>query len=75
MLKTGKKTEDDKGFAYDKITERKTLTPDPSPGNTAGKTVIGENISIEGNVRGDENLVIEGSMKGNIEMSRSHFKT
>ena len=37
MLKTGKKAEDDKGYAYDKITEQKTQTPAPSPGNTAEK--------------------------------------
>ena len=73
MLKKRKKTEDDKGSAYDKITEQKTLTAAPSLGNTAEKTVIGENISIEGNIRGDEHLVIEGSMKGNIEMEKHNF--
>jgi cytoskeletal protein CcmA (bactofilin family) len=73
MLKKGKKTEDDKGSAYDKITEQKTLTAALSPGDKAEKTVIGENISIEGNIRGDEHLVIEGSMKGNIEMEKHNF--
>jgi cytoskeletal protein CcmA (bactofilin family) len=68
MLKTGKKTEDDKSLAFDKSTEQETLTPALRPGNTAEKTVIGENIYIEGNIRGDEHLVIEGSMKGNLEM-------
>jgi cytoskeletal protein CcmA (bactofilin family) len=32
------------------------------------RTVIGEQISIEGSVRGEENLLIEGSLKGNIEL-------
>jgi cytoskeletal protein CcmA (bactofilin family) len=73
MLKKGKKTEDDKGSAYDKITEQKTLTSVPSSETTAEKTVIGENISIEGNIRGDEHLVIEGSIKGNIEMEKHNF--
>ncbi len=73
MLKNGKKTEDDKGFAFDKSTEQKTITPAPSPGNTAEKTVIGENVSIEGNIRGDEHVVIEGSMKGNIELEKHNF--
>ena len=73
MLKKGKKTENDKGFAYDKITEQKTLTPVPRPETTAEKTVNGENISVEGNIRGDEHLVIEGSMKGNIEMEKHNF--
>jgi cytoskeletal protein CcmA (bactofilin family) len=73
MLKKGKKTENDRGAAYEKITEQKTLTTAPSPGHTADKTVIGENISVEGNIRGDEHLVIEGSMKGNIEMEKHNF--
>ena len=73
MLKNGKKTEDDKGFAFDKSTEQETLTPAPSSGNTGEKTVIGENVSIEGNIRGDEHVVIEGSMKGNIELEKHNF--
>ena len=73
MLKKGKKPEDDKGSAYDNITEQKTLTPVPRPETTAENTVIGENISIEGNIRGDEHLVIEGSMKGNVEMEKHNF--
>ena len=73
MLKTEKKTGDEKGFAFDKITEQKTHTPAPSPANTAEKTVIGEKIFIDGNIRGEENLVIEGSMKGNIEMAKHNF--
>ena len=73
MLKKSKKPEDDKGFAYDKITEQNTLAPLPRPETTAENTVIGENISIEGNIRGDEHLVIEGEMKGNIEMEKHNF--
>jgi cytoskeletal protein CcmA (bactofilin family) len=73
MLKKGKKTEDDKGSAYDKITEQKTLTPVPRSETTAENTAIGEKISIEGNIRGDEHLIIEGSMKGNIEMEKHNF--
>ena len=73
MLKKGKKPDDDKGFAFDRTTEQKTLTPVPSPQTSAEKTVIGENISIEGNIRGDEHLIIEGSMKGNIAMEKHNF--
>jgi cytoskeletal protein CcmA (bactofilin family) len=73
MLKRGKKSDDDKGFAFDRISEQKTLKPIPSPETSAEKTVIGENISIEGNIRGDEHLIIEGSMKGNIEMEKHNF--
>ena len=38
------------------------------------KTIIGENISIEGNIRGDGDLVIEGSVKGSIELERHHLR-
>jgi cytoskeletal protein CcmA (bactofilin family) len=73
MLKKGKRPEDDKGLAYDKITEQKPLTPVPRPETSAEQTVIGENISVEGNIHGTEHLIIEGSMNGNIEMEKHNF--
>ena len=73
MLKKGKKSEDDKGATNNKITEQKPFKPVPSPETTMENTVIGEKISIEGNIRGDEHLVIEGSMKGNVEMEKHNF--
>lgn len=73
MLKRGKKPEDYKETAYDNITEKKPLTSDSRPETLAENTVIGENISIEGNIRGNEHLVIEGSMNGNIEMEKHNF--
>lgn len=47
--------------------------PSPGPVPTEEKTVIGEQISVEGNIRGTENLIIEGSLKGNIEMENHNF--
>jgi cytoskeletal protein CcmA (bactofilin family) len=73
MLKKSKKHEDDKGYAGDKISEQKTLTPISHSETRAETTIIGENISIEGHIRGTEHLVIEGSMKGNIEMEKNDF--
>ena len=73
MLKKSKKHEDDKGYAGDKISEQKTLTPISRSETGAETTIIGENISIEGHIRGAEHLVIEGSMKGNIEMEKNDF--
>lgn len=73
MLKKRKKHENDKGYADDKITEQKTLTPISRSETGAETTIIGENISIEGHIRGTEHLVIEGSMKGNIEMEKNDF--
>lgn len=37
------------------------------------KTIIGEKISIEGNIRAEENLTIEGIMKGNVEIEKHSF--
>ena len=37
-------------------------------GSADKKTIIGEQISIEGSICGKENLLIEGSMKGKIEL-------
>ena len=49
----------------------------PSTGtNSAVKgknTIIGQNISIEGSIHGDENIIIEGSMKGEIELEKHNF--
>ena len=47
-----------------------------SPGSSARdeKTIIGKHISIEGSIRGEEDLQIEGSMKGNIELEKHNFK-
>jgi len=73
MLKRGKKPEEGKGDAEDRITEKKTLFPIPHSETRAETTIIGENISIEGNIRGAEHLVIEGSMKGNIQMEKHDF--
>lgn len=41
---------------------------------TADKTIIGEQISIEGTIRGKGDLVIEGSVKGSIEVE-GHYLT
>jgi cytoskeletal protein CcmA (bactofilin family) len=73
MLKKGTKPEDDKGDAYDRITEQKTVTPISRPETTTEQTVIGEKISIEGDIRGEEHIVIEGSMKGNVLMEKNNF--
>jgi len=41
--------------------------------SVGGKTIIGENISIEGSIRGKETLVIEGSVKGKIQLENQHL--
>ena len=73
MLKKSKKSEDEKSVIYNKVTEQKPPAPVPLSETNSRQTIIGENISIEGNIRGDEHLVIEGSMKGNVEMEKHNF--
>ena len=70
MLKKGRKPEDDTGYTYDTVPEQTTPKPTPRvpPAETRTEyTTIGKNISIEGRIRGNENLVIDGSLKGNIQ--------
>ena len=73
MLKKGKKPEDYKETASDILTEKQRPTPILRSETSADNTVIGENISVEGNIRGTEHLTIEGSMNGNIEMEKHNF--
>ena len=40
----------------------------PKPVPVDQKTIIGDQISIEGTIRGKEDLLIEGSVKGSIEV-------
>jgi cytoskeletal protein CcmA (bactofilin family) len=44
--------------------------PAPSMGE---KTIIGEQISIEGCIQGKGDLVIDGSIKGSIELEKHHL--
>ena len=41
-------------------------TPSPSLISNTGQTIIGKDVSIEGSIKGKENLVIEGNLKGSI---------
>ncbi|MCP4668313.1 MAG: polymer-forming cytoskeletal protein [Deltaproteobacteria bacterium] len=51
-----------------------TSSPPPStPVSEEKRTVIGEQISFEGGIRGKENLVVEGSVKGNIDLGNCHL--
>jgi cytoskeletal protein CcmA (bactofilin family) len=45
----------------------------PKPVAVDQKTVIGDQISIEGAIRGKEDLLIEGSVKGSIEVKAHHL--
>ena len=73
MLKKVRKPENDKDSPADKIIEQKTFAPALSVETRDEKTIIGEHISIEGNITGEGHMVIEGSMKGKVEMQKYNF--
>jgi cytoskeletal protein CcmA (bactofilin family) len=75
MLGKTKKPENDTPFTVAKKEEVKPAPPSPPPTPTPReeKTTIGEHISIEGQIKGEEHLVIEGVMKGNVEMEKHNF--
>jgi cytoskeletal protein CcmA (bactofilin family) len=73
MLKRPKKHEKEKTPESSAITneEKHLLVSDAVP--KAEQTVIGEKITIEGSIRGEEHLVIDGAMKGAIELKKNNF--
>jgi cytoskeletal protein CcmA (bactofilin family) len=58
----------------------KKASPEPqvpaapiTPVSSVDRTIIGDQIFIEGVIRGKEDLLIEGSVKGSIEMKAHHL--
>ncbi len=69
MLKKRKETENGTDSGPGTSFLENSYVPAARPtGSADEKTIIGEQISIEGSIRGKENLLIEGSMKGKIEL-------
>jgi cytoskeletal protein CcmA (bactofilin family) len=60
MFKKNKGMDIDAGFSSDAV-----ITPD--------KTIIGEQIVIEGDISGNGDLVIEGQVKGRIQVEAHHL--
>ena len=73
MLKRGKKDENDSPSDTSTTMSERIIPSTSKPSAGQGKTIIGENIAIEGSIRGEENLEIEGALKGNIEMEKHNF--
>jgi len=75
MLGKTKKPEKDTPFTVPKKEEEIPTPPSPRPAPTPPeeKTTIGEHISIEGRIKGEEHLVIEGALKGNVELEKHNF--
>ena len=76
MLGKSKKPEKDAPFTVAKKEEATPAPPPPppsAPATVGEKTTIGENISIEGQIKGEEHLVIEGALKGKVELEKHNF--
>ncbi len=59
---------------YKKGTPEPKAAPAPvAPATKVDRTIIGDQIFIEGVIRGKEDLLIEGSVKGSIEMKANHL--
>ena len=74
MLGKSKKIESGQSVSADRSGEAKSQTFRSTSSARDEKTIIGEHISIEGSIRGEEDLQIEGSMKGNIELEKHNFR-
>jgi cytoskeletal protein CcmA (bactofilin family) len=75
MLGKSKKPKNDTPFTGAKKEDAKPAPspPRPAPTSSGEKTIIGENISIEGQIKGEDHLVIEGVLKGNVELEKHNF--
>jgi cytoskeletal protein CcmA (bactofilin family) len=76
MLGKTKKPENDTPFTVQKKEEEKPApppSPRPAPKASEEKTTIGQHISIEGQIKGEEHLIIEGELKGNVSMEKHNF--
>lgn len=73
MLKKSKKTKDDKMPIVAGSVEIKSVSPLSNPVSRDLKTIIGEHMSIEGSIRGEETVEIEGSVKGEIELEKRNL--
>ena len=73
MLKSNKHFPNGKKSGSGKFLELQAYSKGSSDKLSKEKTVIGKDITIEGNIRGREHMVIDGSVKGNIEMEAHNF--
>ena len=73
MFKKDRISDNEKEIDSEKIFENKTFKQTPDLEIRDEKTIIGQHILIEGNIRGEGHLLIEGSMKGNIVMDKHDF--
>ncbi len=53
--------------------EKDVTTHTSSTVSVGGKTIIGEQVSVEGSIQGREDLIIEGAVKGSIKLEKYHL--
>ncbi len=53
--------------------EKNTTAPTSGAVSVGKKTIIGEQVSIEGSIQGREDLIIEGTVKGSIKLEKYHL--
>lgn len=73
MLKRAKKGEKSKADVSAGISEEEKRLLVSGAAAATGRTVIGEHITIEGSIQGEENLAIDGAMKGKVELKNHNF--
>jgi cytoskeletal protein CcmA (bactofilin family) len=73
MLKRNKNVPNGKKSGSGKFLELQAYSKDSSHKLSNHETIIGKDISIEGDIRGKEHMVIDGSVKGTIEMETHNF--
>ena len=74
MFGKSKKPKNDTPFAVAKNEDAKPVpSPPPAPISSREKSIIGENISIKGQIKGQDHLVIEGMLNGNVELEKHNF--
>ena len=54
-------------------TEETPIRPTSKPVSASTRTLIGEHISINGDIRGEGDLIIEGSVKGSVILEKYHL--
>ena len=73
MLKANKNVPNGRKSGSGKFLELQAYSKGSSHKLSKEKTVIGKDITIEGNIRGREHMIIDGSVTGNIEMETHNF--
>ena len=73
MLKTNKSVPNGKKSGSGKFLELQAYAKGSNQKLSNAKTIIGKDITIQGDIRGEEHMVIDGSIKGNIEIETHNF--